>query len=146
MRDRQEAEDVVQEALIKIWNQRNRLDEYLNFDAWCMKLVRNQALDRLKSRHYRGQIRHILPDTASDHNNPYQHTELANRMQTIHRLIDSLPDKQREVIHLRDVEGFSYQEVAEIMNIDLNMVKVCLFRARNTIKTKLINTEAYGTR
>jgi RNA polymerase sigma-70 factor (ECF subfamily) len=49
------------------------------------------------------------------------------------------------VIHLRDVEGFSYQEIAEIMDMDLNLVKVTLFRARNTIKTKLLNAEAYGT-
>jgi RNA polymerase sigma-70 factor (ECF subfamily) len=60
-------------------------------------------------------------------------------------LIDALPDKQKEVIHLRDVEGFSYQEIVEILDMDLNLVKVTLFRARSTIKTKLLNAEAYGT-
>ena len=72
--------------------------------------------------------------------------ELADRMQTVHQLIDSLPEKQKEVIHLRDVEGFSYQQISNIMSIDMNLVKVYLFRARNTIKTKLLNAEAYGTR
>jgi RNA polymerase sigma factor (sigma-70 family) len=146
MRDKQEAEDVVQEVMIKAWNQRNRLDEYRNIDAWCMKLVRNQSLDRLKSVHYKTKVISINPETACESKTPYQLTELSNSIKNVHQLIDSLPEKQKEIIHLRDVEGFSYQEIADIMKIEMNMVKVYLFRARNTIKTKLLNAEAYGTR
>ncbi|MBA4167069.1 MAG: RNA polymerase sigma factor [Chitinophagaceae bacterium] len=146
MRDRQEAEDIVQEVLIKVWTQRNRFGELLNFEAWCMKLVRNQSLDRLKSVHYKTSIRTINPQTESQNKTPYQHVELADRIQTVHQLIDSLPEKQKQVIHLRDVEGFSYQEIADILGMDVNLVKVSLFRARNTIKAKLLNAEEYGTR
>jgi RNA polymerase sigma-70 factor (ECF subfamily) len=146
MSSKEEAEDVIQEVLIKVWNQRSRLGELLNFEAWCMKLVKNQSLDRLKSAHYRNQSGIINPELASENQNPYQHTEMGHSIRRVHQLINSLPEKQRQIIHLRDVEGYAYQEIADIMGIDLNMVKVYLFRARNTIKTKLINAEAYGNR
>ncbi|HTF28615.1 MAG TPA: RNA polymerase sigma factor [Flavitalea sp.] len=146
MKSKEEAEDVIQEVLIKIWKQQNRLGELLNFEAWCMKLVKNQSLDRLKSVHYRNQAASISPELPSENKNPYQHAEMGNSIQRVHQLINSLPEKQKEIIHLRDVEGYAYQEIADIMDIDLNMVKVYLFRARNTIKAKLINAEAYGNR
>lgn len=146
MHDKQEAEDIVQEVLIKVWKQRDRFGELLNFEAWCMKLVRNQSLDRLKSLHYKTLVLEINPEMASQNKTPYQHAEQVDRMQTIRQLIDSLPEKQQEAIHLRDVEGFSYQQIADIMSINMTLVKVYLFRARNTIKTKLLNAEAYGTR
>lgn len=146
IRDKQDAEDIVQDVLIKIWNQQSHTHNLLNFDAWCMKLVRNQSLDRLKSSHYKSSHLKIDPETESFGHSPYQHTESNNRMTIVRKLIDSLPGKQQEVLHLRDVEGFSYQEIAEITDMEMNMVKVYLFRARNTIKTKLLNIEAYGTR
>lgn len=145
MRSKQEAEDIVQEVLIKVWNRQKSLGELLNFDAWCMKLVRNQSLDRLKSSHYKsGQLK-IDPEIVLDHQSPYERVEEINRMRIVRELMESLPEKQKEVIHLRDVEGFSYQEIADIMDMEMNAVKVYLFRARNTIKTKLLNIEAYGT-
>ncbi|MBL7697467.1 MAG: RNA polymerase sigma factor [Chitinophagaceae bacterium] len=146
MKNKQEAEDVVQDVLVKIWKQKSVIGELLNFEAWCMRLVRNQSLDRLKSSHYKSSRLKIDPETESSNHSPYQHAEDSNRLNIVHQLIGSLPGKQQEVVHLRDVEGFSYQEIAEITGMDVNMVKVYLFRARNTIKTKLLNIEAYGTR
>lgn len=146
MKDKQDAEDIVQDVLMKIWNQQNALRDLLNFDAWCMKLIRNQSLDRLKSSHYKSSHLKIDADTESVGNTPYEHAEKNNKLNIVRKLIDSLPEKQQEVIHLRDVEGFSYQEIADITAMEVNMVKVYLFRARNTIKAKLLNIEAYGTR
>lgn len=145
VRDKQEAEDVVQEVMAKAWLHRNRLDELVNVEAWCMKVVRNQSLDRLKSVHYKTPVKELNPETESQSKTPYQHAEMADRMRAVRQLIDSLPQKQKEVIHLRDVEGFSYQEVADIVGMDVNLVKVTLFRARTAIRTKLLNAEAYGT-
>jgi RNA polymerase sigma-70 factor (ECF subfamily) len=65
-------------------------------------------------------------------------------MQRIKEFISSLPDKQRQVIHLRDVEGYSYNEICEILEIDMNQVKVNLFRARTAVREKLIKINAYG--
>ena len=65
-------------------------------------------------------------------------------MQRINQLIASLPEKQRQVIHLRDVEGYSYNEICEILELDMNQVKVNLFRARNAVREKLMKINAYG--
>jgi RNA polymerase sigma-70 factor (ECF subfamily) len=62
----------------------------------------------------------------------------------IGQLITSLPDKQRQIIHLRDVEGYSYAEICEIMDLDMNQVKVNLFRARNAVREKITKINAYG--
>ena len=65
-------------------------------------------------------------------------------MERISQLIAGLPEKQRQIIHLRDVEGYSYNEICDIMEIDMNQVKVNLFRARNAVREKLMKINAYG--
>jgi RNA polymerase sigma-70 factor (ECF subfamily) len=65
-------------------------------------------------------------------------------MENVSLLIASLPEKQRQVIHLRDIEGYSYNEICEILELDMNQVKVNLFRARNAVREKLTKMNAYG--
>jgi RNA polymerase sigma-70 factor (ECF subfamily) len=75
---------------------------------------------------------------------PYETAEARESMQRINQFIADLPDKQRQVMHLRDVEGYSYNEICDILEIDLNQVKVNLFRARNAVREKLTKINAYG--
>jgi RNA polymerase sigma-70 factor (ECF subfamily) len=65
-------------------------------------------------------------------------------MENIHNFIASLPDKQRHIMQLRDIEGFSYKEIGDILNLDANNVKVNLFRARKSVRENLLNINAYG--
>ena len=67
-------------------------------------------------------------------------------MTNIGKFIASLPEKQKQIIQLRDVEGYSYQEIGDIMEIDMNQVKVNLFRARKAVKENMLNINAYGLR
>jgi RNA polymerase sigma factor (sigma-70 family) len=71
-------------------------------------------------------------------------TELGESMQNVSQLIAALPEKQRQVIHLRDVEGYTYNEICDILELDMNQVKVNLFRARNAVREKLVKMNAYG--
>ena len=143
MKDDDEAKDAVQEVFFKLWRKKDEMHSYINMEAWCMRLTRNYCLDRLKSKAYRSSGNHEfdLQDKARD---PYKNTELNDTMNKIYRLIEQLPDKQKDIIHLRDVEGYSYQEISEILQLDINQVKVNLFRARKYLREKLINAEAYG--
>jgi RNA polymerase sigma-70 factor (ECF subfamily) len=75
---------------------------------------------------------------------PLQQTVANERMLQIKEIISLLPIKQRDVINLRDVEGYSYQEIAEIMEIELNNVKVLLHRARMQVRNSLKNIQDYG--
>lgn len=141
----EEAKDVVQEVFIKVWNG-GKLKEVQNWEAWCMRIVRNLSVDRLRVT----QRRTTEPLDANAHRvqakdlTPYDSTELKESMQRISEWMNALPEKQRQILHLRDIEGYSYQEICEIMDVDMSQVKVNLFRARNSIREKLTKINAYG--
>lgn len=141
----EEAKDVVQEVFVKVWNGRDQMDQVQNWEAWCMRIAKNLSLDRLRS----WQRRNTHPmeegfDVKQQSLTPDQTTELHESMQRISTLIEALPEKQRQVIHLRDIEGYSYNEICEILELDMNQVKVNLFRARTTVREKLTKINAYG--
>ena len=141
-----EAQDVVQEVLIKVWDKRNEMDEVENLEAWCMRVTRNLSLDKLKSKHASktSGLDEGFEVSQGEKATPYRSTEMKDTMENIGNLISSLPDKQKQVIQLRDVEGFSYKEIGDIMEIDMNQVKVNLFRARKAVRENLLNINAYG--
>ena len=76
--------------------------------------------------------------------NPHQRAEMTDTISRIRSLMKTLPDKQRVVMQLRDIEGMTYDEISKAVNIPLNQVKVNLFRARKKIREALINTDQYG--
>ncbi len=145
LNNEEEAKDVVQEVFIRVWNGREQMDEVENWEAWCMRITRNLSLDRIRSM-TRKQTQSI--ETTFDIRNealtPHENTEARESMQRITQLIAGLPDKQRQIIHLRDVEGYSYNEICDILELDMNQVKVNLFRARNAVREKLMKINAYG--
>lgn len=139
-----EAEDVVQEVFIKAWTKREKLVDYQNVEAWCMKVTKNMSLDVLKSKHRKFQLNKTEQDVMASTVTPDRQVELADMQTYIHQIIDSLPEKQKQVVQLRDIEGYSYQEIAEMMEISLSQVKVNLFRARDKVRKQLIKAESYG--
>ena len=141
----EEAKDVVQEVFIKVWNGRDQMASIDNMEAWCMRITRNLSLDKIRAR----QRKATDPieasfDIQNDSRTPYEATENSENMQRIGELIASLPEKQRQVMHLRDIEGYSYNEICEILELDMNQVKVNLFRARNAVREKFVKINAYG--
>ena len=144
--NRAEAEDVVQETMIKVWNRRDRWDEIESIEAFCLTICRNIALDKMKKAENQNQSledEHDAPDHSYS-SNPEEQAEQRDGVELIRRLIDNLPEKQRSVMQLRDFEGKSYKEIAQIMAISEEQVKINIFRARQTIKQKFIETEKYG--
>jgi RNA polymerase sigma factor (sigma-70 family) len=141
----EEAKDVVQEVLIRVWKGREQMNEVQNWEAWCMRITKNLSLDRIRAM-TRKQT-HPIEDGYSvrqDTLSPHESTELRESMNRISQFIAALPEKQRQVIHLRDIEGYSYNEICEILELDMNQVKVNLFRARNAVREKLTKINAYG--
>lgn len=140
-----EAEDVVQDTLIKVWNRRERWDEIESMEAFCMTICRNLALDKIKKM---GNQHDSLDDNQQDRpsalNNPYEEMNQKDRIQLVRRIVDELPEKQRICIQLRDFEGKSYKEVAEIMQISEDQVKINIFRGRQTIKQRFKELDDYG--
>ena len=141
----EEAKDVVQEVMIKVWNGREQMVEIQNMEAWCMRITKNLSLDKLRMRQRRATDSidegfEVRQEALS----PHENTELNESMLRINQLIAALPEKQRQVIHLRDIEGYSYNEICEMLELDMSQVKVSLFRARNAVREKLVKMNAYG--
>lgn len=140
-----EAEDVVQEVLSKLWRTRKNWDRIDNLEAWSMRITKNMALDHLRARQYRRtEGVDQLQQVSSEHSTPLQKTEQMDTLEQIQRLMEELPENQRLVIHLREIEQLSYQEICDLLEMPMSQVKTNLFRARNKLKAALIKRESYG--
>lgn len=147
---REEAEDVVQETMMKMWSLRDEWNNIESIEAYSLRICRNLALDKVKrmsasnlSLDEQQEAGFESPDhsyTAS----PERQLVMSDRMAMVRKLIETLPERQRSIIQLRDFEGKSYKEIAEILSISEEQVKVYLHRARNTIKQKYLAADKYG--
>lgn len=146
---REEAEDIVQETLIKVWNRRDSWDTIESIEAFSMTICRNMSLDRL--RLHDNQNASLDDDDSSigserldSDSTPYERTVQREKVEIVRTLIDSLPEKQRSCMQLRDFEGKTYKEIAAVLGISEDLVKVNIFRARQTIKQKFLEYDNYG--
>ena len=145
LHDNEEAEDTVQEALLKLWLSRNNLTSYKSIEALAMVVTKNLCLDKLKSS-YRKKIIPLTStaNTAADAT-PYRKAELANTAGILRELIGQLPEQQRLVIHLRDVEEYSYEEIEQVTGLSVNNIRVTLSRARRSVREMYTKINAYGS-
>lgn len=152
--NRQDAEDIVQETMLKVWNKREQWQEIESIEAFCLTICRNLALDRQKrmGRHSKliddaakgEEERGMTVPDASYHANPEEQTVQRDRVELVKKLVQQLPEKQRTCIQLRDMEGMAYKDIAKVMNITEQQVKISIFRARQAIKQKFTENEQYG--
>ena len=140
----EDAEDTVQETMMKVWNKRQQWEQIESMEAFCMTICRNIALDKTHrmtgSEQSLDADEHDAPDL-NYHANPEQQTIEQDRIRLVRTIIDSLPEKQRSVIQLRDFEGKSYKEIAAIMDISEEQVKINIYRARQAVKQRFLETE-----
>ena len=134
--NREEAQDIVQDTLLKLWQNRAELDRVSNLESFALTMARNLAIDRKKKMEHRNiSFDEALHDRTDEWQlTAQQQMEHQERYGAIRRAIDSLPEKQRTIIQLRDIEGKTYKEIADILSISEADVKITLFRARNKIK------------
>ena len=128
-----EAEDAVQEVFLRLWTKRDVLKEYRSIDAFAMTITKNLCLDRLKSKGYRTDELNENTDKMSG-STPYTKLELTDSFEIIQMIIQSLPEQQRMIIHLRDIEEYGLDEIAEIMELNMNTIRVNLSRARKKVR------------
>ena len=142
--DRAEAEDVVQDTMIRVWNKREEWTQFGSIEAYCLTVAKNLAIDRSQKKE--AQNVELIPEMEeeSEISGPYDQLVNNERMSIIHRLINELPEKQRLIMQLRDIEGESYKEIAKILNLTEEQVKVNLFRARQKVKQRYLEIDEYG--
>ena len=128
----QEAEDIVQDVIIKLWKQQSGGTHIDNLEAYTLRMVRNLALDRQRMKV--NQTENIDGMDFSGTSSVEDAIEQDERISRIRQAMAQLPEKQRIAMQLRDFEGRSYKEIADIMEITEDQVKVNIFRARQTIR------------
>lgn len=133
-----EAEDLVQEVFLKVWNGRSELESVHNVEAWCMRIAKNLAIDRLRSKHWTTRTDEEPVLAQADSATPYQIAEQADTFAHIRQIMNQLPEKHRQVMELRDIEGLSYEEICEVLSMTLPQVKTNLFRARQAVREALV--------
>lgn len=138
-----EAEDVVQETMMKVWNKRDSWEQIDSIEAFCLTICRNLSLDKVRRMDNQTQSldASIQPHDQRVASNPEEQTIQNDRVRLVRQLISALPEKQRCCMQLRDMEGKSYKDIATILNITEEQVKVNIFRARQTIKDRFKKIE-----
>ena len=138
-----EAEDATQELYLKLWTNKNKLGEYRNVEAFAMTMTKNYCLDQLKAK--RSNNLTLVHSNYKDHNISLQHEiELKDSISKVHEFIEKLPEKQKLIIQLRDIENYEYDEIGKILDLQPTAVRVALSRARKTIREQLIKQHNYG--
>lgn len=141
--DASEAEDVTQDIFEKLWKERSTLGECTNLDAFVMVSVRNLCYDRLRTRRTKqeklGMLRNESPGTNGGFAAEYLDTRELLRTTT-----EALPEKQRTIMHLRDIENYDIDRIAQIVGMEAPTVRVLLSRARHTVKERFKALMDYG--
>lgn len=140
----EDAKDVVQEVLIKAWEALKAGQVINNIEAWCMTATKNKSLDRMKRKDYRNLNIDDQYETKNEDPDPLKTTMDHDIKDRIMDLVAALPENQRNVVRLKDVEGYSNPEIAEILNMEPGQVRVTLHRARAILREKLSKIETYG--
>ena len=133
-----DAEDVVQETMMKVWKRREEWDQIDSMEAFCLTICRNLSLDKL--RRMDNQVQTLADDydpaDYSHASNPEQVVIQQDRMKLVRELISQLPERLRSCMQLRDIEGKSYRDIAEVLGISEQQVKVNIFRARQSVRER----------
>ena len=133
-----EAEDVVQETMMKVWNRRDQWEQIESIEAFCLTICRNLSLDKVRRMDNQTQSLDAAydPKDLGVSSNPEEQAIQSDRIRLVRQMISQLPEKRRSCMQLRDMEGKSYKDIATILDITEEQVKVNIFRARQTIREK----------
>lgn len=141
----EEAEDATQEVFLKLWTNKLKIADYKNVQAFSMTMTKNYCFDRLKSK----QAKHLkmVHSNYEERDMPLQkQMELNDTAKWVAKIIEDLPEQQKIIIQLRDIEDYDFDAIGKVLDMNNAAVRVALSRARKTIREKLTNTHNYGVK
>ena len=139
-----EAEDAVQDTLIRVWEHREEWERIDSMEAYALTICRNISLD-MAGKAGRGNVQ--LNEESSMFNvqcSMFNEFEQKERLSIVKKIMNTLPEVQRSIMELRDIEGKTYQEIGNILKLSESQVKVYLHRARTSIRQQVDKIEKYG--
>lgn len=140
---RDDAEDVVQEAFVRAYQNLHRYRDEAKFTTWILRIVTNLCTDRARSGNRRTTLeqqeaaRGLDWMTLGTTEDPIENLEGDRRVAAIKRALAALPPHHRSVILLRDLEGREYPEIAEVLNCTVGGAKLRVLRARRALRDRV---------
>lgn len=139
----EEAEDATQEVWVKLWNKNKSLDGFNSIEAFAMTMTKNYCLDQLKSKRA-GNIKLVHNNFTDGQPSLDKKVEDIDSLNWVEKIINQLPEQQRLLIQMRDIEQYEFAAIAEIVNMNETAIRVALSRARKTIRESMTKTHSYG--
>lgn len=149
LNSRTEAEDAVQDVYLKLWDMRRKLAAYDSVEALAVTMLKNLCIDRLRSYRSRNQNEGGLEKVTiptGDRSDPSQRMDTRQQLQQVLQLIEALPEQQRMVLHLRDIEQYRYDEIEAMTGMSRNNIRVTLSRARKKVREQYLRRTKYEHR
>ena len=137
-----EAQDAVQEVFLKLWKNKEAIKKYRSPEAFAYTMTKNYCLDRLKSK--QASNLKLVHTNFENRTDLEQHIEAKDGVSLLFKLMETLPEQQKTILHLRDVEQLAFSEIAKITNTSQANVRVSLSRARKKIKDLLLKQYNHG--
>ena len=139
----EEAEDATQEILMKLWSNNKSFGKYKNVEAFAMTMTKNFCLDRLKSKQS-SNLKLVHSNYQDGSASLQKQVEAKDSVSWVEKIMEELPEQQKMVLQLRDVEEYDYDEIAELLEMKPTAVRVTLSRARKAVREKLLEKHRYG--
>ncbi len=133
--DEEETKDALQELMLKLWNKRSFLEKCQNPDGYILTAARNFCFDMKKKRKISlygnfEELRALHPGVDGDH-------ETVEKLEHVHRIIGNLPEKYREILQMREIDGFSYEEIHQMTGLEMAHIRVLLSRSRMKVREEM---------
>lgn len=139
----EEAEDATQEVMVRLWHKKETLVNYNSVEALAMTMTKNFCLDQLKSKRA-SNLQLVHSNYRDNQVGVDQQLEAKDSWNWVEKIINELPEQQRLIIQMRDIEEFEFTEIAAVLEMNETAVRVALSRARKTIREQLVAKHNYG--
>lgn len=142
LKNEADARDALQDIYLKLWKMKDQLDTLNSLEAFCIRITRNYCLDRIRLKKNYLQIEDTnlsedLTNTQSGNNTLNLQKQ---QLKSIRAYLESLPEAQRTIMLLKDFDGYDYEEISKIMDLNINTIRVNLSRARKAVRKKFKNS------
>lgn len=139
----EEAEDATQEILMKLWKNKKKITEYKNVEAFAMTMTKNYCYDKLKAKE-NNNLKIVHNNYQDEQPSVQRQIEAKDSLEWVGKIMDQLPEQQRMIVQLRDIEQYSNAEIADMLSMNETAIRVALSRARKIIREELLKKHTYG--
>lgn len=143
LKNKDDANDALQEIFTRLWENRHRLNAVQNIESYAVRVMKNFCLDKLKAAKKTSPLDIHQYYLEYKEATPYKSVELSDIAFHMQNILEKLPDQQKTVIYLRDVAGYTFEEIEEITGLNLNVLRVTLSRARKSVRVLYLKLQEY---